>query len=112
MPSVQAAVDDRGDPLLRAVVDDGIYQHRFAGAWIAKNQAESALMVMHLEHFEYLFLVIEKFGFRSGDKRVAADCKMRSYHMIIKVWLELWFRNLRLVWLTIVASEVDGLGFT
>jgi len=56
-PGVEGAVDDGGDPLFGVVVDDGVFEDGFAGAGLAEDEAEAALLGVDFEDVEVALLV-------------------------------------------------------
>ncbi len=78
-PGVEGAVDDGGDPLFGVVMDDGVFEDGFAGAGLAEDDAEAALLGVDVDDFKEALLVgKEGLGFVNeegvlGNAEVGAD---------------------------------------
>ena len=59
MLGVEGAVDDGGDRVLGVVVDDVVFEDGFAGAGLAEDEAEAALLGVDFEDFKVALLVGE-----------------------------------------------------
>ena len=57
---VQRAVDDRRHHPLRVVLAESALEHTLAGAGLAHDQAEAALLAVHAHDVEHLLLVRQK----------------------------------------------------
>jgi hypothetical protein len=67
---VQGAVDNRGDHAFGVVVQEGLFEHAFAGAGFAQDQAEAALLGVDSEDVEDFLLVgQQREGFGSKGLR-------------------------------------------
>ena len=83
-PGVERAVDDGGDPMLGVVADDGVLEHGLAGARLAENQAEPALLAVDLEDVEVALLVFEQRGVLVDGEGLAGDSEVGADHNDLK----------------------------
>lgn len=75
-PGVEGAIDDGGDPLFGIVTDDGVFKNGFAGAWLAEDEAETALLAVDFEDVEVALLVFEQGGVVVDGEGVFAESEV------------------------------------
>ena len=107
VPGVQGAVDDRRDPLLGVVADDGVLEDGLAGAGFAEDEAESALLGVDLEDVEVALLVFEERVVGLDDEGVVAEAEVGADHM--RWWFHGFVRS-RLSRAAVVGDGVEDFG--
>lgn len=80
VPGVEGTVDDGGDPLFGVVMDDGVFEDGFAGAGLAKDDAEAALLGVDFEDVEVALLVFEEGLVLIDAERVLANAEVGADH--------------------------------
>ena len=74
------AVDDRRDPLLGIMADDGVLEDALAGAGFAEDEAEPALVAVDLEDVEVALLVFEQGGVLVDGEGALAEAEVAFDH--------------------------------
>jgi hypothetical protein len=77
--SVEGAIDHRGNQAFGVMIDQGLFEHRFAGARLAQDQAKAALLGVDFEDVQDLLLVFEQ-GELLGVEGIALETEVRADH--------------------------------
>jgi hypothetical protein len=89
---VKGAVDDRGDETFGVVIKQGLFEHGFAGARFAQDQAQAALLGVNAEDVKDLLLMRQErdgLGVEgiAGETEVGADHRIGECGWVIYDWV-------------------------
>ena len=85
-PGVQRAVDDRRDPLLGIMADNGVLEDGLAGARLAEDDAKPALLAVDFQDVEVTLLMFEQRDILVDGEGLVADSEAASDHGSGVLW--------------------------